>query len=296
MRLCNDFEDFVGFLSFEALGLVPSPTFCQSSPHFNANDLSLSRNHLSLSGIIVADMVATPRPQDMQGPIPTIFRAPQRGSIIWVEFEARAYMFGAIRNEREGFVKAFLHELRARPDLFQVVLRSETDPGRKVEMFGSGPSNNEALPAACGCQFAAPPSLFPPPSPPYTSGKWDVAWSAVDVLYGQKRDIPCQGYLVDVASNPDAWFFRFKTFPVTYFVILDTVPYRDISVLARNVAWAALRAGGYAEGEYTLRKYAAAADKLLEERVQERLGWLPKEMQGEIPKMQDQMGWTCNVM
>ena len=42
----------------------------------------------------------------------------------------------------------------------------------------------------------------------------------------------------------EAWFFHFKTFPVTYFVILDTVPFRDQSVLARNVSWAALRAGG----------------------------------------------------
>ena len=34
----------------------------------------------------------------------------------------------------------------------------------------------------------------------------------------------------------EAWFFRFKTFPVTYFVILDTVPFRDQSVLGRNVS------------------------------------------------------------
>ena len=207
-------------------------------------------------------------------------------------------MFGAVRNERDGFVGAFLRELRARPDLFQVVLRSETDPGRKVEMFGSGPSNNEALPAMRTCQFEAPPSLPPPTSPPLTSGKWKVEWSAVDVLYGERKEAPLQGYLTILARQPkgSGWFFRFKTFPVTYFVILDTVPYRDRSVLARNVSWAALRARGYAEGEYTLRKYATAADRLLEECAQERLGWLPKEMQGGIPKMQDQMGWTCNVM
>jgi len=206
----------------------------------------------------------------------------------------RAYMFGAVRNEQDGFVEAFLRELRARPDLFQVVLRSETAPGRKVEMFGSGPLNNEALPAVRVHYFeAAPPSLSPLSSPTSTSGEWEVLWSAVDVLYGTWEGL--HGYLTARRGLEES-FFRFKTFPVTYFVILDTVPYRDKSVLARNVSWAALRAGGYAEGEYTLHKYAAASDKLLEQRVHERLGWTPEEMKGKIPRMQDQMGWTCNVM
>ncbi|KAI9458075.1 hypothetical protein HD554DRAFT_2029732 [Boletus coccyginus] len=294
VRLCNNFDDLVGFLSFEAFGLVPSPSFCQSPSHFDPDDPGLSRNHLSLSGIIVADMVSIPVPSQMRGPLPTPQRARQRDCIVWAEVETRAHMFGAVRNERDGFVEAFLRELRARPDLFQVVLRSETDPGRKVEMFGSGPSNSEALPAIRGRQFEAPPSSSPPPPPPSTSGKWNVEWSAMDVLYGTRREM--QGYLITLARDLKGWFFRFKTFPVTYFVILDTVPYRDRSVLARNVSWAALRAGGYAEGEYTLRKYAAASDKLLEQRAQERLGWMPEEMKWEITKMQDQMGWTCNVM
>jgi len=241
-------------------------------------------------------MVSTAIPPQMRGPLPTPQRARQRDCIVWAEVETRAYMFGAVRNERDGFVEAFLRELRARPDLFQVVLRSETDPGRKVETFGSGPSNNEALPAIRGRQFEAPPSSSPPSPPPSTSGKWKEEWSAMDVLYGTRREPEIQGYLITLARDLKGWFFRFKTFPVTYFVILDTVPYRDRSVLARNVSWAALRAGGYAEGEYTLRKYAAASDKLLEQRAQERLGWMPEEMKWEIPKMQDQMGWTCNVM
>ena len=204
-------------------------------------------------------------------------------------------MFGAVRNERDWFVEAFLPELRARPDLFQVVLRSETAPGRKVEMFGSGPSNNEALPAVRAHHFEAPPSLFPPSWAQSTSGEWEVLLSAMDVLYGSWEGL--HGYLAD-RRDPEASFFRFKAFPVTYFVILDTVPFRDPSVLARNVSWAALRAGGYAEGEYALRKYAAASDKLLEQCAQERLRWMPGEMKWEIPKMQDQMGWfdTCNIV
>lgn len=201
-------------------------------------------------------------------------------------------MFGAVRNERDGFVGAFLRELRARPDLFQVVLRSETDPGRKVETFGSGPLNDKALPSIRMRQFEAPSSRLPDS----TGVEWTVARSAVDVLYGTDKHI--QGYLTLLARDAKGWFFRYKTFPVTYFVILDTVPYRDQSVLAKNVSWAALRAGGYAEGECTSSKYAAASEKLLEKCAQERLGWMSeeiKEAQG-TPEVQDQTPSTCNVM
>jgi len=273
VRLCNSFDDLVGFLSFAALGLVPSPNFCQERSHFDVNDPSLSRNHLSLCGVIVADMVSTDRPPHMCGPMPTTRRATRRDRIVWATIETRAYMFGAVRNDLgDVFVDAFLRELRARPDLFQVVLRSETAPGRQVEMFGWGPANDEALPAMSGCQFEAPRGKSPVP-PSYASSQWQVFRSAVDVLYGTGKEI--QGYLTLLSHNPRGWFFRYKTFPVTYFVILDTVPNRDRSVLARNVAWAALRAGGYAKGEYTVRKYAVATDDLFEQCARERLGWQP---------------------
>ncbi|KAG9311916.1 hypothetical protein JVU11DRAFT_8177 [Chiua virens] len=296
--LCNNFEDLVGFLSFAALGLVPSPSFCQSRPQFDPNDPALSRNHLSLSGIIVADIVShVPHPQ-LRGPFPTTLSPTRRGSAVWAEVQIRSYMFGAMRNERDGFLEAFIRELRARPDLFQVVLRSDTAPGRQVEMFGSGASNNEALPAIRGHQFEAPPwSAGSIPSvPPSLKDKWDVKWSALDVLYGSRDPGNSglkSGYLSDTAQTDEGRFFRFKTFPVTYFVILDTVPHRDRSVLAKNVAWAALRAGGYAEGEYTVRKYAIAADKLVEKCIKERLEWVPEEMKWKIPRMQDQMTTTA---
>ena len=202
-------------------------------------------------------------------------------------------MFGAMRNEPDVFVEAFLRELYARPDLFQVVLRSETAPDREVEMFGSrsGSNNTEALPAIRARYFEGPPSLYPQPAPASTGGKWEVAWSAMDVLYGKSKER--QGYLVDVEQKPKDWFFPFKTFPVTYFVILDTTPYRDRSVLARNVSWAALRAQGYAEGKYTVAKYAVAADMLLKRCARERLGWMPKDMEWGIMKMEDQMQSCC---
>ncbi|KAG8216304.1 hypothetical protein J3R82DRAFT_6370 [Butyriboletus roseoflavus] len=130
---------------------------------------------------VVADMLALPLPSNMYGPIPTVYRARKQDCIVWAEIEARAYMFGAMRNGPDPFVEAFLRELRARPDLFQVVLRSETAPGREVEVFGSGPLNNEALPAIRCRDFEAPPSWFFAPTS--TSDEWKVTYSAVDALY-----------------------------------------------------------------------------------------------------------------
>ncbi|KAF8551151.1 hypothetical protein OG21DRAFT_1513110 [Imleria badia] len=228
----------------------------------------------------------------MRGPIPTTQRAKQRGCVVWAEIEQRAYMFGAVRNERNGFVEAFLRELRARPDLFQVVLRSETDQGRNVRI---GSLEQRGTPRDVYVSVRGPAVDV---SSAFTCiHEWQVEGSVVRgrrVVW--REEVLLQGYLTILARDFKGWFFRFKTFPVTYFVILDTVPYRDRSVLARNVSWAALRAGGYAEGEYTLSKYAAAADKLVEQCAQERLAWLPEEIRGGIPKMQDQMGSTCIIM
>lgn len=99
-----------------------------------------------------------------------------------------------------------------------------------------------------------------------------------------------QGYLTVLGRDLKGWFFRFKTFPATYFVVLDSVPYRDKSVLARNVSWAAPRAGGHAEGEYTLRKYAIASDKLFDRCSQEQLGW----MKWKTTSMGDQIN-SCGL-
>ncbi|KAF9235400.1 hypothetical protein BU15DRAFT_32467, partial [Melanogaster broomeanus] len=186
VRVCNNFDDLIGFLSFGALGLVPTPSFCESRPT-DFLDPGLSRNHLSLSGVVVTDMVSISLPPHMCGPTPTTQKAKKRGCVVWVEVESRSYMFGAVRNEPDPFVDAFLRELRARPDLFQVVTRSETDPGREVEIFGAGPS--QALPMMRSRSFEAPRSS----SPPNGSGEWSVNRSAVDVLYGTAKEI--QGYL-----------------------------------------------------------------------------------------------------
>ncbi|KAJ3861323.1 hypothetical protein EV359DRAFT_20331, partial [Lentinula novae-zelandiae] len=64
-------------------------------------------------------------------------------------------------------------------------------------------------------------------------------------------------------------FFHFKKIPVKCFVILDTVPHRHYSILAREVAWVALCVLGFGEGEYSDSKYARASNRLFEKCAEE---------------------------
>jgi hypothetical protein len=282
VRLCNNFDDMVNFLSFGAIGMLPPSTFC--SKQYDGVDAIAPRKNLSLSGVVITDMVSGPKPPHMIGPIPTTRRARKPGCIVWCEMEDRGYMFGALRNEPDPFNDAFLRELRARPDLFQVVTRSETDPGRDVEIFPT-----DALPASRHRHFEAPPALTA--NRPTGSGEWHVARSAVDVLYGTHCEMPgvpnypFLGYLQN--RNKIGWFFRFIKFPVKYIVILDTVPNRHHSILAMNVAWAALRAQGYGKGEFELWKYARASDKLFQKRAKELLSWTPENWRWQATKIVD---------
>ncbi|THU95083.1 hypothetical protein K435DRAFT_622474, partial [Dendrothele bispora CBS 962.96] len=75
-------------------------------------------------------------------------------------------------------------------------------------------------------------------------------------------------------------FFFFKRFPVKYFVIIDVQQGRAVSHLAKAVAWAALRAQGFAKGEYDARNYARASDQLFQERAKERYSWKPSSSWG----------------
>lgn len=180
VRLCNSFDDIISFLSFEAFGVVPSPTFTKSELYDGYNS-SITRNHLSLCGIIVADMTnGTPPLPYPTGPLPSKQRSRTPGCITWVEAEGRSYMFGAVRNESDAFTDAFLNELRARPDLFQGLTRSDTDPGRHVETFGAR-EGEDILPPLRSRTFEAP--MAPPRSRPQGRGTWQVQMSAMDVLY-----------------------------------------------------------------------------------------------------------------
>jgi hypothetical protein len=117
--------------------MIPPPKFCWSEDP--SLDCVTYRNHLTLSGIVVTDMVSPTAPPF---PIPSQKPPKRRGCIVWAQIETRSYIFGAVRNEPDEFTDAFVGELRARPDLFQVVTRSDTDPDRQVEAFG-GPVPGE---------------------------------------------------------------------------------------------------------------------------------------------------------
>ncbi|KAF9066127.1 hypothetical protein BDP27DRAFT_1330993 [Rhodocollybia butyracea] len=270
VRLCNTFDDLISYLSFGALGLFPPPTFC-SRPDPQGRNAVASRNHLSLSGVVIADMVTGEPQLSKHGLVPTPRRGRNPGCIIWAEVEKRAYIFGAVRDKPDAFTNAFISGLRARPDLFQVVIYSETDPVDKVECSGFG---GEALPALRTRTFEAG-----PPSPsgqlPSGYGAWDVRRSASDVLHGKNQEM--LGYLTQLTRpGSSGWFFHFKKMPVKYFVILDTTPHRHPFYLAREVAWVALCVQGFGEGECSDIKYAKASDKMFQKRAEERLSWKPK--------------------
>ncbi|KAF5365208.1 hypothetical protein D9758_005462 [Tetrapyrgos nigripes] len=268
MRVCNSFDDLHAFLSFSALGMIPPAPNDPPEHH-------VYRRVLSLSGVVVSDMVPTLPPLSNGGPYPTQIPAKKRGCITWLEMESRAYLIGALRNEADDFTEAFLAELRSRPDMFCVVTRSETDPGQYVETFGG--LESEPLPQVRTRHFEAPPARFG--NAPPGEGNWTVIRSAKDILFGTSKDLPerFRGILTATMMNSRGSYYRFKTFPVKYFAILDATPGRSYVELLREVPWAALRAQGLVEGGFTKQKYAKAADLLVQKHRLERLSWMPPQ-------------------
>ncbi|KAJ7674352.1 hypothetical protein B0H17DRAFT_1161752 [Mycena rosella] len=278
VRLCCNFDELHTFLTFSALMLGSNaPSFCTDSLNFDPPmDSTAFRNHLSLCGVIVTDMVNGYQKLKIPGPVPSILPAKTPGCITWVEVQSRVYIFGAIRNEPDDFTTAFLRELRARPDLFTVVTRSDTDPPLKVESFGEVTDQMRTR------QFEAPPQ--PPWNAPAGRGPWNVMRTAVDVLYGGGQG-PYEthaGYLSPGFNNTkgargrtETSFFYHKHFPVKYFLILDASPTGNVHDLAIQVAWAAFRAKGLVQGNYDKRRYEKASDVLFTQHARERLSFLP---------------------
>ncbi|KAI0046038.1 hypothetical protein FA95DRAFT_1607254 [Auriscalpium vulgare] len=270
VRLCNTFDDLETVLSLGALGMIPPPLFCTQL------GLARERGVLSLLGVIVGDIVDSIIAP--VGPIPTSKPGSTRGSIQWFEMEIRGYIFGAVRNGPNAFTDAFFAELRARPDLFIVITRSDTDPGRETRQFGG-----RALPQHRLRMFEAPPRPRK-----YGLGEWKIVRSAVGVLYGHSapelvpgapanRDI--DGYITlleEDAPGKGKWLFSFKKFPVTFFAIIDPHPNRPANALVRAVTWAALCAAGRAKGGRTPGKYEDACTKLMAAKKEELLGWVPE--------------------
>ncbi|KAJ7511581.1 hypothetical protein B0H11DRAFT_1700199 [Mycena galericulata] len=284
VRLCCNFDELHTFLSLSALVLSDNtPTFCTDSPEFNPRrDSGATRNHLSLCGVVLTDLVQGNRMFNHSGPFPSTIPAKKPGCITWAEFESRAYMFGAIRDEPDDFSIAFLRELRARPDLFTVVTRSDTDPPLKLESFGNVTDQMRTR------QFEAP--FQPVHNAPSGRGTWQVIRSTENVLYGglqgaleKKKGMDTSGYLTPGYNNTkgeggrkEQSFFYFKRFPVKYFLILSASATENVHDLARQVAWAAFRAHGLVHGNYDKARYDKASDVLFTKHARERLSFLPE--------------------
>ncbi|KAJ7575597.1 hypothetical protein C8J56DRAFT_974927 [Mycena floridula] len=287
VRVCSSFDELHTMLTFCGFGFMEDPSFCTNLVN-PAEDCRATRKHLSLCQVFVTDMISPKLSIKFPNPIQTTKAAKKRGHVTWMQFEARAYMFGAIRNEPDTFTDAFLKELRARPDLFYVITRSETAPGRTVETIGNQCDQVRSR------EFETLP--FPAGTAPPGQGEWVTQRSAMDVLYGRSdmvqgrsKEMPMMnGYLTSLEEGLNkGWFFRFKTFPVKYFVIFDTVHGRPVHHLARQVAWAAFRALGIVKGFYEESVYDRASDVLFNQHAKERLSFLPPEDWGVTGWMAD---------
>ncbi|KAK7019985.1 hypothetical protein R3P38DRAFT_2972132 [Favolaschia claudopus] len=282
VRICNTFDELHTFMVFTALLLGNNnPSFCSNCPRPNGNptDSRISRNHLSLCGVFVADIIGSKFPATNTGPVPSSTPAKAAGCITWAEGEFRAYMFGAIRNESDDFTVSFLRELRARPDLFAVVTRSESDPPLKLESFGDATYQIRMR------TFEAP--FAQVGDRPAGRGPWKTVRSPENVLWGDQDgplDRVIEGYLSARYNNtkgeggrPEVSFFYHKRFPVKYFLILGASPSLHIHDLVRQVAWAALKACGLVGGQYDEVRYFKASDVLFAKHARERLSFLPED-------------------
>jgi len=89
------------------------------------------------------------------------------------------------------------------------------------------------------------------------------------------------GYLTKIErGNPTAsgQFLGSRNF-LSEHRIIDAIPNRPVYDAHKNVAWAALCAQGYGNGNYvtTSRRYAIASDKLFARACRRRLAFLPDE-------------------
>lgn len=107
---------------------VPAPSYLEDRlDKGQVKWANYCRRHLSLLGIAIANVTSA---------------ASQPGL---GRFDYCSYLLGAVRNEEDAFMTAFLDRLLSHPDLFQVITRSDTDPGEHVQVSGSG-SDGAPLP------------------------------------------------------------------------------------------------------------------------------------------------------
>lgn len=134
--------------------------------------------------------------------------------------------------------------MKARPDLFHYVIRSESDPIGKIDTSGGsfdGPFLHIRF-----RNFEA--SRASPDNRPTGHGDWVVLVPAADIFYGkdEKRLVGYPTWLARGGSGS-------KKFPVKYFGVIDAIPNRYRRSLAQQLAWTALRVRGYGKGEYDVK-------------------------------------------
>ncbi|KAG7451430.1 uncharacterized protein BT62DRAFT_1071995 [Guyanagaster necrorhizus] len=204
-------------------------------------DLRSIRNHISLCGVLITDMVNMRCPKLPIEPFPSTKPVSHPGYRMWANVEFRSYTFGAVRNEPGSFTDAFLEELRGRLDMFYVITRSETVPGRDIETFGTVSAQTKLV-----MMFEARIDASAPKA------------------QGVVRYAKCGRNSIRNGGLPDGFGSSQKT-------------NRHVSHLMRNVAWAASRTQGLATGNYDARIYARASDKLVQAHASKRLLFLPSD-------------------
>ncbi|KAF6753664.1 hypothetical protein DFP72DRAFT_966588 [Ephemerocybe angulata] len=269
--LCTSHSDLVGMLSIGSLGLLHPPEFCRFDDEKLTTIVIDARKALSLLGVAVTDLVS---PQALTikngGVLQTKTKPKTSGHVVWREAESRAYLFGAVQHENGGAGEAFLNELRARPELYQLLVYSETDPESKVEESGLD-VDGKALPALRIRTFETAPSsssISESEIERTSVSAWETVQKGSDLMF-ESEEGKGLGYVTRAKRREPNWFFSLKTFPVKYFVVLDAVPNRHGSTLLKHVAWAALRAGAYAEGEFNEVEYGRSLSRLGEAKAKE---------------------------
>ncbi|KAF5334793.1 hypothetical protein D9611_012922 [Ephemerocybe angulata] len=272
--LCRSYSDLVGMLSIGSLGLLHPPEFCRFDDEKLTTIVIDARKALSLSGVAVTDLVS---PQALTikngGVLQTKIKPKTPGHVVWRGAESRAYLFGAVQHDNGGAGEAFLNELRERPELYQLLVYSETDPESEVEESGLD-VDGKALPALRIRTFETAPSSSSTSESEIgrtSVGEWETVQQGRDLMFESEEEKGL-GYVTRARRREPKWFFSLKTFPVKYFVVLDAVPNRHGSILMKHAAWAALRAAAYAEGEYSDVEYERSLGRLVEAEVKER-GW-----------------------
>ncbi len=296
VRLFHDFDEMHNYFILSGMNddLVPDRV-----AHIKA-----ARQYLMLAGYLVDELIGgrPPIPMFDGRPMPSNIPATKRGHRTWAQIHTRPYLVGAIRDDPEDpFCKAFLAELRSRPDLFIVVSHSVTrHRDGEVEQFGGPPS--ETYYCMRYRLFEAPASLQSPSS----SVEWSIIRTAANTLIGGGESLPSfpgpsvpsfkRQQLPDEAKTPlgylnllrsgrrdENYMFSHVQFPLRYLVVMDVTHNTDGQSLTTYTVWAAFRALGLVQGwDVTPAALDRAATKLMTLRMSKLFAWMPEDQRPDV--------------